>query len=59
MRILVPMAGLGRVKTHLDIAGVPTLLGAGYHALSWDYESGDFKWDVIQHGPIIGAALRF
>lgn len=39
-----------------SVAGVPTSLAAGYRALSWDYEDGGFKWDVIQHGPLVGAA---
>lgn len=31
----------------------------GYRALSQDYSSGEFKWDVITHGPIIGLQIRY
>ena len=31
---------------------------AGYRALSWDYEgANEFKWDMTQHGPIIGLSF--
>jgi len=36
---------------------------AGYRAIGWDYSSGsgddEFIFDLIQHGPIIGFAIRF
>ncbi|MFG0286007.1 MAG: hypothetical protein ACF8R7_16440 [Phycisphaerales bacterium JB039] len=31
----------------------------GYRALSQDYEDGEFEWDVISHGPIIGVNFAF
>lgn len=31
----------------------------GYRALSQDYSDGDFAWDVLTHGPIIGAQLSW
>ena len=31
----------------------------GYRAMSVDYENGDFVFDVVQHGPFLGAVLRF
>lgn len=34
-------------------------LKAGYRAMGVDYESGGFKFDVIQHGPLIGLGFRF
>ena len=37
----------------------PLSLVAGYRALSIDYDRKDFKWDVVYHGPILGAAFRF
>ena len=32
---------------------------AGYRALSQDYESDGFKWDVVQKGPVLGLTVRF
>lgn len=29
----------------------------GYRALGQDYTDGDFAWDVVTHGPILGAQL--
>jgi hypothetical protein len=40
-------------------AGLGAFAGAGYRALSWDYEDGGFGWDVIMHGPMLGAGVRF
>ncbi|MGH6760966.1 MAG: hypothetical protein ACRECW_05180 [Phyllobacterium sp.] len=42
----------------------PTVLRVGYRALYQDFETEDFtghtfKWDVTQHGPVIGASIRF
>ena len=42
----------------------PVILRFGYRVFSQDYESDDFtgnkfKWDVIQHGPVIGMTMRF
>jgi hypothetical protein len=34
-------------------------IGAGYRALGTDYTSGGFKYDVVAHGPVIGAEMRF
>ena len=34
-------------------------LVGGYRGLGVDYESGDFKFDYIQHGPIFGAIFRY
>jgi hypothetical protein len=31
----------------------------GYRALGVDYADGDFVFDVVQHGPILGAVFRF
>ena len=39
--------------------GVPTTYVVGYRALSQDYDKDDFKWDVTQHGPMLGAAFHF
>ncbi|MDK1378410.1 MULTISPECIES: hypothetical protein [unclassified Sinorhizobium] len=32
---------------------------AGYRAMGVDYSNDGFTYDVIQHGPIIGVAIRF
>jgi len=32
---------------------------AGYRALAVDYEQNDFTFDVVEHGPISGAAFTF
>lgn len=42
----------------------PTNLRIGYRVLSQDYEGDDFmgqtfKWDVVQHGPVLGLSMRF
>lgn len=34
-------------------------LVAGYRALGVDYENDGFVYDVVQHGPILGAVFRF
>ncbi|MBL8991437.1 MAG: hypothetical protein JNJ48_07650 [Phycisphaerae bacterium] len=43
--------------------GMPSTLFAGYRAVGWDYSSGsgasEFRWDIIQHGPLLGLTLRF
>lgn len=45
--------------------GRPTILRAGYRALYQDYENDDFtgvnkfRWDVTQHGPVVGLSMRF
>ena len=41
------------------ILGRPTTFAAGYRALGQDYEKNDFEWDVITHGPVLGAVVRF
>jgi hypothetical protein len=42
-----------------ELFGLPSTGFCGYRALSQDYESGDFAWDVVAHGPIIGIEIRF
>lgn len=43
--------------------GTPASVLVGYRAVGWDYTSGEdsneFTWDVIQHGAMLGFALRF
>jgi opacity protein-like surface antigen len=47
------MAGLG-----YEVTDKISLIG-GYRALGVDYSSGSFVFDVVQHGPIIGARFAF
>jgi hypothetical protein len=42
-----------------DLGGWDIGLFGGYRALGQDYSSGDFKWDVVAHGPVVGARLVF
>jgi hypothetical protein len=42
-----------------NVLGRPTTFTIGYRALYVDYDHNDFKWDVTQQGPILGAVLRF
>lgn len=44
--------------------GQPTVLRAGYRVLYQDYETNDFtgnrfRWNVTQHGPVIGLSMQF
>lgn len=36
-----------------------TALIAGYRAVSVDYEKGDFSYDAVQRGPLLGIDFRF
>ncbi|WP_175584952.1 hypothetical protein [Phyllobacterium pellucidum] len=57
------------VQTYLgyrtEMFGQPTIVRAGYRLLYQDYESDDFtgtnrfRWDVNQHGPVIGFSMLF
>ncbi|WP_029073919.1 hypothetical protein [Kaistia adipata] len=44
-------------RTHF--LGHETILRLGYRALYQDYSSGGFAWDVTQHGPVLGASVKF
>jgi hypothetical protein len=41
-----------------EVSDKISLVG-GYRALGVDYTNGSFKFDVVQHGPIVGAVFRF
>jgi hypothetical protein len=49
----------------MEMLGKPTILRAGYRLLYQDYENDDFtgankfRWDVSQHGPVVGFSMRF
>lgn len=49
----------GYVGYRMTMFGIPTVLNVGYRALHQRYEDGDFRWDVTQHGPILGLAYHF
>jgi hypothetical protein len=41
------------------LEGWDIALVGGYRALSQDYASGDFEWDVITHGPLLGVSFAW
>jgi hypothetical protein len=49
----------GYLGYRTSVFGQPTNFAIGYRALYVDYDHNEFKWDVTQHGPILGAVLRF
>lgn len=50
---------LGLIAYRTSLSGIDTQIGAGYRALSWDYDHDNFQWDVVMHGPVVGASFRF
>jgi hypothetical protein len=50
---------LGLISYQTSVFGVDTRFGAGYRALSWDYDHDNFKWDVVLYGPFAGAIFKF
>jgi hypothetical protein len=49
----------GYLGYQTELFGRETVLSVGYRALHTDYDHDNFKWDVTQHGPILGTAIRF
>ncbi|HSC29288.1 MAG TPA: hypothetical protein VLD67_18575, partial [Vicinamibacterales bacterium] len=49
----------GYLGYRTSVFGQPTTFAIGYRALYVDYDHNEFKWDVTQQGPILGAVLRF
>jgi hypothetical protein len=49
----------GYLGYRTSLLGQPTTFAIGYRALHVDYDHNELKWDVTQHGPILGAVLRF
>lgn len=41
------------------LLGHNTVLRTGYRVLHQEYEAGGFKWDVTQHGPVVGVSMQF
>ena len=49
---------MGTVGVNWEWLKTDWALLAGYRALSWDYEgANEFKWDMTQHGPIVGLSF--
>ena len=55
-----------RFGLHVDFWGVAGYrftdafsLVAGYRGLGVDYSNGGFVFDIVQHGPVLGAGFRF
>lgn len=46
-----------------SLFGLPSTVLAGYRAVGWDYTDGsgnsEFKFDIVQHGPLLGLSVRF
>jgi hypothetical protein len=49
----------GYLGYRTSVLGQSTTFTIGYRALYVDYDHNEFKWDVTQQGPILGAVLRF
>jgi hypothetical protein len=49
----------GYLGYRTSVLGQPMTFAIGYRALYVDYDHNDFKWEVTQQGPILGAALQF
>ena len=49
----------GHIGYRASVFGLPTIFSVGYRALHQKYQDGDFKWDVTQHGPILGMSYTF
>lgn len=50
---------IGLLGWDFELFKTESSLFAGYRALGQDYENGNFAWDVISHGPILGLQMRF
>ena len=49
----------GIITYRTKVFGTTANFGVGYRATHQDYDNGNFRWDVTQHGPLIGASFRF
>ena len=51
------------VAWDFEAFGTPASLMLGYRAVGWEYSEGApaerFTWDIVEHGAILGFALRF
>lgn len=50
---------LAAVSWEFQTLGNPSQLSLGYRALGQEYESDEFAWDAVVHGPIFGVEIRF
>ncbi|MCX5568794.1 hypothetical protein [Kaistia nematophila] len=55
----ISLNGQAYLGYRTQILGHETMWRIGYRALYQDYTKGGFDWDVTQHGPVIGASVRF
>lgn len=51
--------GQGYLGYRTTLLGHNSIIRAGYRALYQNYEDGGFKWDVTQHGPVLGVSMQF
>ncbi len=49
----------GVVGYNFHVFDVPSSVLLGYRAIGWDYSDGDFTWDLVQHGLLLGFSMRF
>jgi hypothetical protein len=49
----------GYVGYRDTLFGVPVVYNVGYRALYQNYDHDNFKWDVLQQGPILGTVFKF
>jgi len=49
----------GHLAYLTELFGREVVLSAGYRAYGFDYETSGFEVDIVQHGPVIGTAIRF
>jgi hypothetical protein len=47
------------VGYRFEMLGLKQTLQVGYRALDQEYDHNNFKWNVIQHGPVIGLTTSF
>jgi len=55
----ISLNGQAYLGYRTTLLGHETMWRVGYRALYQDYSKGGFDWDVTQHGPVIGASVRF
>jgi hypothetical protein len=50
---------VGLVGYQWHVGGWDLTVFGGYRALGQDYSKGEFSWDMITHGPVLGAAATW
>lgn len=51
--------GIAAVGYQWHCDGYETTLVGGYRALGQDYTDGDFHWDMVTHGPMLGLSFTW